>query len=370
MEWLGDFWTWAWARHHNPLSWYIRPLFVLPFCYFAYRKSVGGLVLTVVGVLSSMFWFPAPSDVDPRAAAFLAMEQQYVTGGWTWTKTFMTLLVPIWFVLLAGAFWRKSWIVGIWVINVGAALKVVWSFYFGGGSAWSIIAPVAVGALVCNGVLAVLLRRRRSTADPPSDSGSPTVSGGATLVVLVAIGLAGCEEATEPVVPSVLGPVAFGTVQLEPDGSGLSIAPVAGVHSSYYRDAEATRTIRRGVVEFDLAELPPGCSGALILTEGTRGISIGMSPPDTHDIYGYEGDGSLSTGDFSVSGQRVATFATDLTEPLTEHVIDLGPALTQHAGRILGLRVQLRGDTALTVFFEPLGAGFDRALPSIDADCP
>jgi hypothetical protein len=74
----------------------------------------------------------------------------------------MTLLAPVWFLLLGGAFWRRSWIAGFLVINVGAALKVVWSFYFGGGTAWSIIPPVVVGALVCNGVLVYVLRLRRS----------------------------------------------------------------------------------------------------------------------------------------------------------------------------------------------------------------
>jgi hypothetical protein len=80
---------------------------------------------------------------------------------WTWAKTLTTLLVPVWFVLLGWAFWRKSWIVGILVINVGAALKVVWSFYFGAGTAWSIIPPVVVGAIICNGVLVFVLRRRQ-----------------------------------------------------------------------------------------------------------------------------------------------------------------------------------------------------------------
>ena len=36
MDVLNDSLNWAWARHQNPLSWYIRPLFILPFCYFAY----------------------------------------------------------------------------------------------------------------------------------------------------------------------------------------------------------------------------------------------------------------------------------------------------------------------------------------------
>lgn len=58
MDVLNDFLDWAWARHQNPLSWYVRPLFILPFCYFAYKKSVRGIMLTLVAVTSSMFWFP------------------------------------------------------------------------------------------------------------------------------------------------------------------------------------------------------------------------------------------------------------------------------------------------------------------------
>jgi hypothetical protein len=39
VELINDVATWAWARHHNILSWYIRPLFLLPFCLFAYRRG-------------------------------------------------------------------------------------------------------------------------------------------------------------------------------------------------------------------------------------------------------------------------------------------------------------------------------------------
>lgn len=159
MEVLSDFLSWAWERHHNPLSWYIRPLFVLPFCYFAFKKSVWGVVLTVGAVATSMFWFPAPAVNDPRAAEFLAIERQYITGAWTLPKIAMTALVPLWFVVLAWVFWRRSWLAGFLVINVGALLKVVWSFYFGGAAAWSIIPAVSLGAVVVNGVMLYAYRR-------------------------------------------------------------------------------------------------------------------------------------------------------------------------------------------------------------------
>ena len=163
MDWLQDFFSWAWARHHNPLSWYIRPFFVLPYCYFAFKKSGWGIALTIVAVLSSMFWFPAPEKADPRAAEFLAMEQRYVGGSWGFAKIAMTALVPAWFTALGAAFWQRSWLVGLLVINLGVLLKVVWSFYFGGASAWSIVPPVAIGAVVVNGVILFAYRRSHGT---------------------------------------------------------------------------------------------------------------------------------------------------------------------------------------------------------------
>jgi hypothetical protein len=58
-QFLDEFLSWAWARHHNPLSWYIRPLFLLPFCYFAYKRSTWGIVLTLFALATSMVWFPS-----------------------------------------------------------------------------------------------------------------------------------------------------------------------------------------------------------------------------------------------------------------------------------------------------------------------
>ena len=129
-----------------------------------------GVALTVVAVLTSMFWFPAPAEGDPRTAAFLAMEREYITGTWTLAKSALTALVPLWFFVLAWAFWRRSWLAGFLVINVGALLKVIWSFYFGGASAWSIIPAVGLGAVVINSAMLYAYRviRGRALASPGS----------------------------------------------------------------------------------------------------------------------------------------------------------------------------------------------------------
>ncbi len=166
MDGLNDFLNWAWARHANPLSWYVRPLFILPFCYFAYRRSLWGMALTILAVISSMFWFPAPATPDPRAAAFLAVERQYVGGPWTLSRIVLTALVPIWFVAMVWGVRRRSWLGVATVIGSGTLLKVGWSFYFGGESAWVIVPPVALGLVVCAGVLLFAYRRVRHSGGP------------------------------------------------------------------------------------------------------------------------------------------------------------------------------------------------------------
>jgi hypothetical protein len=162
MDSLVDFLNWAWARHHNPLSWYIRPLFILPFCYFAYKKSVRGMALTVVAVTSSMFWFPAPATPDPTAATFLAVERQWITGPLTLAQVVLTALIPVWFIALAAAFQRRLWVAAALVIAAGTALKVAWSFYVGGASAWIVVPPVALGNAVVAGVLAYAYWRTKN----------------------------------------------------------------------------------------------------------------------------------------------------------------------------------------------------------------
>jgi hypothetical protein len=170
MEFLNDFLAWAWARHHNVLSWYIRPLFIIPYIYFAYRRSWKGMLATVVALFTSMFWFPAPETVDPAVTQFLAMEREYILGPLTAQKILLWLAVPLFFALLAAACWKRSWWWGLAIINLAALAKVVWSVAEGGSSGWAVLIPAAIGLLVCD--LAVYfgvryINRRKQRPESP-----------------------------------------------------------------------------------------------------------------------------------------------------------------------------------------------------------
>ena len=76
----------------------------------------------------------------------------------------MTALLPIWFVALASAFRRRSWIGGAMVIAGGTLLKMAWSFNIAGESAWAIVLPVTLGTMLCAAVLLLAYRNRERAA--------------------------------------------------------------------------------------------------------------------------------------------------------------------------------------------------------------
>jgi hypothetical protein len=166
---LDEFGAWAWERHHNVLSWYIRPFFFLPFCYFAYRRSLFGITLTLVALATSMSWFPAPETISPAVIEMLAAEEAYLTADWTLWKVLGALLVPISFAALGLAFWKRSLVWGLVVINGAILLKIGWTFVFATeAGAMSHLPAAVLGLAVMNAVILYLIRRLRRRSSEPS----------------------------------------------------------------------------------------------------------------------------------------------------------------------------------------------------------
>lgn len=156
------FFDWAYERHQNQLSWYIRPLFLIPFCYFAYRRSWTGIMGTLFVLLTSMFWFPKPAVVNEQVKQFLEMEKEYLSGGWGMTKILISLLVPVSLTVLAAAFWKRNLWFGLSVMALIAVAKMIWSIAYGGEAGRSVLLPAVVGLVVCTGLIYLSYKRLHS----------------------------------------------------------------------------------------------------------------------------------------------------------------------------------------------------------------
>lgn len=155
------FFNWAFERHHNVLSWYIRPLFIIPIVLFAFKKSYTGIFASIFALFTSMFWFPAPASASPQVLELLAFEMDYLKGTWTSPKILMSLAVPLFFIMLIMAAWKRNRKLLLAVIICAALLKFIWSIVFSGEAGMSILAPALVGLVVTIGGIYYFLKKKR-----------------------------------------------------------------------------------------------------------------------------------------------------------------------------------------------------------------
>ncbi len=154
------FFYWAFERHHNILSWYIRPLFIIPMVLFAYKKNLTGIFVSIFALFTSMFWFPVPTTSSPQVLEFLAFEMDYLKGTWTTPKIVISLAVPLFFYILLMASWKRNWKWLLGVIIGSAILKFIWSIAFSGQAGMSILKPALLGLIVCIVGLSYFLKKR------------------------------------------------------------------------------------------------------------------------------------------------------------------------------------------------------------------
>ncbi len=152
------FFDWVFDRHHNQWSWYIRPIFIIPFCFFAYKRNWAGISITIFCLFTSMFWFSRPEVVSENVKTFLQFEKDWLYGTWDYKKILLILTVPLSFFALGLAFWKRSLAAGLGVVILMATGKIVWSLQNAGESARSIIIPAIVGLIICSGLIVFGLR--------------------------------------------------------------------------------------------------------------------------------------------------------------------------------------------------------------------
>lgn len=80
---------------------------------------------------------------------FLQFEKDWLYGIWDYKKVLLAITVPVSFIALGLAFWKRSLIMGLGVVVLMATGKIIWSIYNAGEAGKSIIVPALVGLLLC-----------------------------------------------------------------------------------------------------------------------------------------------------------------------------------------------------------------------------
>ena len=154
------FFTWVFQRHYNILSWYIRPLFIIPIIWSAYKKLFSGIAISIFCLFTSMFWFSKPNTTNPEVEKFLNFEANYLKSGWTIDKIALFFTVVTFFIFIIISTWTKNWKLLLVILIAAAFFKIFNSYLLTGKSAFSLLMPAVTGLIVC--VMAVFFLKKKN----------------------------------------------------------------------------------------------------------------------------------------------------------------------------------------------------------------
>lgn len=142
---------WIWNRHQNLFSWYSRPLFIIPACYYAYKRKIGFVIGFLVLLATSLFWFAPPVEVSETVSGYLDWERQvFFDSENKQPLVILSIAVIVFLYLLFYALWHRSFWVGLIVLNVGNLLKITVSVFYGGDAGMAAIVPTLSSIVVLN----------------------------------------------------------------------------------------------------------------------------------------------------------------------------------------------------------------------------
>lgn len=146
-----DIGNWIWDRHQNQFSWYSRPLFIIPACYYAYHRKIWHVISFMLLLATSLFWFPAPLQVSPKVIAYLEWEKQLFFTNDSFVPLFLLSSVVVLFLFcLFYSFWHRNPWLGLILINVGTILKVIVSIVLGKDLGMAAIVPSLSSMAIIN----------------------------------------------------------------------------------------------------------------------------------------------------------------------------------------------------------------------------
>ena len=79
----------------------------------------------------------------------MQFEKDWLNAQWDYKKWLLVLTVPVSFLALGLAFWKRSLLMGLGVVVLMASGKIIWSICNAGEAGKSILIPAIIGLAFC-----------------------------------------------------------------------------------------------------------------------------------------------------------------------------------------------------------------------------
>lgn len=110
-----------------------------------------------------MVWFPEPKKIHLQMQKVLEFEQMLLSSPVSAVLTIAFMMVFLGFIL--AAFWKRSLVFGLFLLNVTLVGKVVLSLCFTGENGWAPLGNTIFGLMLINGIGLFIKVRNRKNAE-------------------------------------------------------------------------------------------------------------------------------------------------------------------------------------------------------------
>ena len=120
----------------NPLSWVLRPLFLVGFFYGVYLHDWLYISICFIGVTTSWFWFPPPKKNFAHTGELIDAEIDYLRKPFRGRKAIELTLGIAAIVWATVAFWQLKALTGIIILQALLVYKLVWVVELARKASW------------------------------------------------------------------------------------------------------------------------------------------------------------------------------------------------------------------------------------------
>ena len=143
-------------RHKNPFSWITRLVFFVTLCLGVWLHSLWIIILSVVCLATSWFWFPTPKVATKWSEQLVEAELEFLRKSFRGCKAMGVTFVTSLGIIALLVFWYHNLLLGLLLIEIILLFKLTWSLFMMKQAKW-LIAGILVAAMIVNGVLLIIL---------------------------------------------------------------------------------------------------------------------------------------------------------------------------------------------------------------------